>query len=164
MFNDDSELGSYSAPAGSIKLHIKGDDYHVRVMRPSASASLHELQKSLQRNRDMIKESFEAMHETCRDDFFKRIEKKYVDYFSPTQNALVARANIDLLIPLINVKGGVAAYASKLEGMSIEKHIEKMRKKAADNVREEATRARIGSFFIIMFVIAIATGILLLFM
>lgn len=164
MINDDSELDSYSAPAGSIKLHIKGDDYHVRVMRPSASASLHELQKSLQRNRDMIKESFEAMHETCRDDFFKRIEKKYVDYFSPTQNALVARANIDLLIPLINVKGGIAAYSSKLEGMPIEKHIEKMRKKAADNVKEEGTKMRVGSFIIIMFVIAIATGILLLFM
>lgn len=161
---DDMDLDSYSAPTGSMKLRVKGDDYLVRVMRPSASASLHELQQSLQRNRNMIKESFEAMHETCRDDFFKRVEKKYVDYFSPTQNALVARANIDLLIPLINVKGGVAAYSSKLEGMPIEKHIEKMRNKAADNVKKEGTKIRIGSFFIIMLVIAIATGILLLFM
>ena len=161
---DELDLDSYSAPTGSMKLRVKGDDYHVRVMRPSASASLHELQQSLQRNRNMIKESFEAMHETCRDDFFKRVEKKHVDYFSPTQNALVARANIDLLIPLINVKGGVAAYSSKLEGMPIEKHIEKMRNKAADNVRKEGTKIRIGSFFIIMLVIAIATVILLLFM
>ena len=160
---DDMEHDSYSAPAGSIKLPIKGDDYMVRVMRPSASASLHELQLSLQRNRDMLKQSYEAMHETCRDDFFKRIEKKHVDYFSPTQNALVARANIDVLIPLINVKGGVAAYASKLEGMPIEKHIEKMRNKAAKNVREEGTKIRIGSFFIIMVVVAITAVLLLLF-
>ena len=164
MPNEYTESDSYTAPAGSIKLHIKGDDYLVRVMRPSATASLHELQKSLQRNRNMIKESFEAMHEACRDDFFKRVEKKHVDYFSPTQNALVARANIDVLIPLINVKGGVAAYSSKLEGMPIEKHIEKLRKKAVDNVKEEETKNRIGSFFIILFVIAIATGLLLLFM
>lgn len=161
---DDLDFDSYSAPAGSIKLKISGDDYLVRVMRPSSSAPLHELQRSLQRNRDMINESYEAMHETCRDDLFKRVEKKHVDYFSPTQNALVARANIDVLIPLINVKGGVAAYASKLEGMPIEKHIEKMRKKAIDNVREEGTRTRIGSFFIIMVVVAIAAGLLLLFM
>ena len=103
------------------------------------------------------------MHETCRDDFFKRVEKKYVDYFSPTQNALVARANIDLLIPLINVKGGVATYNGKLEGMPIEKHIEKLRDKAAKDVKEEGTMSRIGSFFIIMIVSAIAGSILWLF-
>lgn len=146
-----------------LTLKIVGDEYHVRVMRPSSGMSLHELQKSLQRNRDMVKESYEAMHETCRDDFFKRVEKKHVDYFSPTQNALVARANIDVLIPLINVKGGVAAYASKLEGMPIEKHIEKMRKKATSNVKEEGVKSRIGSFFMMILVLAIATGILLLF-
>jgi len=158
---DEIELDSLSAPAGSVKLIIKGDDYLVRVMKPSSSASLHELQISLNRNRDMLKESFEAMHETCRDDFFKRVEKKYVDYFSPTQNALVARANMDLLIPLINVKGGIATYASKLEGMPIEKHIEKLRNKAAENVREEGTKTRIGGFFLMILVLALATAILL---
>ena len=157
------ELDSLSAPAGSIKLNILGDEYLVRVMRPSTGASLHELQHSLNRNRDMLKESFEAMHKTCRDDFFNRIEKKYVDYFSPTQNALVARANMDLLIPLINVKGGVATYASKLEGMPIEKHIEKLRNKAAKNVREEGTKSRIGGFLLMILVLALATGILLIF-
>ncbi len=158
------DIDSLATPAGSIKLTIKGDDYLVRVMRPQASATLHELQLSLQRNREMLKESYDAMHETCRDDFFRRVEKKKVDYFSPTQNALVARANIDVLIPLINVKGGIAAYASKLEGMPIEKHIEKMRNKAAENVKGEGTMSRIGSFFMIMFVLALATGILLLFL
>ena len=154
-------LESYTTPSGSIKFSIKGDDYLVRVMRPSAGASLHELQLSLKRNREMLKEAFDAMHETCRKDFFNLVEKKHVDYFSPTQNALVARANIDVLIPLINVKGGVAAYSSKLEGMPIEKHIEKLRNKAAKDVKEEVTKNRFGSFFIIMLVLAIATGIIL---
>ena len=151
------DTDSLFTPAGSVKLNIKSEEYIVRVMRPSSGASSHELQLALKRNRDMLKNSFEAMHETCRDDFFKRVEKKHVDYFSPTQNALVARANIDLLIPLINVKGGTATYNSKLEGMPIEKHIEKLRDKAAKNVREEGTKTRIGSFFIVMFIIAIAT-------
>ncbi len=157
------EYDSLSAPAGSLKLNILSDDYLVRVMKPSAGASLHELQISLNRNRDMLKESYEAMHETCRDDFFNRVEKKYVDYFSPTQNALVARANMDLLIPLINVKGGVAAYASKLEGMPIEKHIEKLRNKATKNVREEGAKSRIGGFFLMALVLVLATGILMVF-
>lgn len=75
----------------------------------------------------------------------------------------MARANIDLLIPLINVKGGIAAYKGKLEGLPIEKHIEKLRNKAASNVREEATKSRIGSFFLIMLVVALTTAILLVF-
>ena len=160
---DHSDNDSLFTPAGSVKITIKSEDYLVRVMRPSSSASSHELQLSLQRNRDMLKDSYEAMHETCRDDFFKRVEKKHVDYFSPTQNALVARANIDMLIPLINVKGGIATYNGKLEGMPIEKHIEKLRDKAAKDVREEGTKTRIGSFFIIMLVLGLATLILLLF-
>ncbi len=154
---------SNNAPAGSVKVNIKGEDYLVRVMKPANSASLNELQISLKRNRDMLKESYLAMHETCRDDFFKRVDKKHVDYFSPTQNALVARANIDLLIPLINVKGGVASYKGKLEGLPIEKHITKLRNKAVDNIKEESTKSRIGSFLIIMGVIVLTTLILLLF-
>lgn len=161
--SDDPHYESNNAPAGSVKVSIKGDDYLVRVMRPANSASLNELQLSLTRNREMLKESYLAMHETCRDDFFKRVEKKYVDYFSPTQNALVARANIDLLIPLINVKGGIASYKGKLEGLPIEKHISKLRDKAVDNIQEESTKSRVGSFLIIMAVIVLTTLILLLF-
>ena len=161
--SEEQYYESQNAPAGSVKVTIKGDEYLVRVMKPANSASLNELQLSLTRNREMLKESYLAMHETCRDDFFKRVEKKYVDYFSPTQNALVARANIDLLIPLINVKGGVASYKGKLEGLPIEKHISKLRDKAAENINEENTKTRIGSFFIIMGVIALTTLLLLFF-
>ncbi len=160
---DQTDTDSLYTPTGSVKIRIKSDDYLVRVMRPSSSSSSHELQLALKRNREMLKNSYEAMHETCRDDFFRRVEKKYVDYLSPTQNALVARANIDLLIPLINVKGGSATYDSKLEGMPIEKHISKLREKAVKNVREEGTKNRIGSFFIAMFILVLATLILLLF-
>ena len=159
----DENYESINTPAGSVKVLIKGDEYLVRVMKPASSASLNELQISLKRNREMLKESYLAMHDACRDDVFKRVDKKHVDYFSPTQNALVARANIDLLIPLINVKGGIASYEGKLEGLPIEKHIIKLRTKAMDNIKEEGTKSRIGSFLIIMGVIALTTLILLLF-
>jgi len=99
------------------------------------------------------------------DDLLKRVEKKHVDYFSPTQNALVARANIDLLIPLINVKGGVAVYDGKLEGLPIEKHVNvtKLRQKAIDNVKEEENNTRISGFIMIIGVLILVTLILFLF-
>lgn len=164
MSDYDTSLDALSAPAGTLKLNIKGDDYLVRVMRPSSGASLHELQLSLQRNRDMLMDSFEAMKEASRDDLFKRKEKKKVDYLSPTQNGLVARANIDLLIPLINVKGGVAAYQNKKEALPLEKHITKLRNKALEVANEEDAKDSLYGFMMMLVVIAIVAGLLFLFL
>ena len=164
LMSESDEYQELAAPAGSLKLNIKGDDYLVRVMRPATGTSLHELQFSLARNREMLADSFEAMKEACRDDLFKRKEKKDVDYFSPTMNALVARANIDMLIPLINIKGGVAAYKGKLESMPIEKHIEKLRNKAWKKVNEEDAKDSALGFLMMIVVIAIMALLLYLFL
>jgi hypothetical protein len=153
---------SFNTPAGSLKFVIKNTEYLVRIMRPSGSATLHELQKSLQRNRDMLDESSSDMVKACRKEI---IEKRGgVDHISPTQNALVARANIDLLIPLINVRGGIASYKGKQEAMPIEKHIEGLRKKAIKKVEAEISTTRLGSFIIITVVMVIAGFFLWLFM
>lgn len=121
--------GSYSLPvsisgSGTTNFNIKGEEYQVCVMRPSPSASVHELRISLDRNREMLWQSANAMH--------KLLPGKTVveDLLSPTRNALVARANIDMLIPLINIKGGEAAYINKNEALHIEQHIEKLRDEA----------------------------------
>ena len=162
MSSDQDDMqDSLSTPSGSLKLNIKDNDYIIRIMRPSGSASLHELQRSLQRNREMLKESYEEMLESCRDEIIKK--KKGANYISPTQNALVARANIDLLIPLINVRGGVASYKGKLEAMPIEKHVDKLRNKAVKTVENEISSNRMGSFGIIILVLIIATFFLYLF-
>lgn len=157
---EDTSQDSLLTPSGSLKFAIKKDDYLVRIMRPSSSASLHELQHSLQRNRDMLNESFDEMVGACQDEIIK---KKGADHISPTQNALVARANIDLLIPLINVRGGVASYKGKLEAMPIEKHIDKLRNKAVSKIEDEISSMRKGSFLIIILVLVIATFFLYLF-
>ncbi len=162
MSTQDEEVqDSLSTPAGSLKFTIKEDEYLVRIMRPSGSASLHELQRSLQRNRDMLNESYDVMLESCQAEIIKK--KRGADHISPTQNALVARANIDLLIPLINVRGGVASYKDKLEAMPIEKHIEKLRNKAVKASDDEISSTRLGSFFVIFLVLIIATFFLYLF-
>ncbi len=160
---DDQEdhYDSFNTPSGSLKFVIKNTEYLVRIMRPSGGASLHELQKSLQRNRDMLDESFNAMVKASRKEIIQK--QGGVDYLSPTQNALVARANIDLLIPLINVRGGVASYKGKQEAMPIEKHIEGLRKKAVKKVEAEISSTRLGSFIIITVVLIIAGFFLWLF-
>jgi len=152
-----------NTPESSLRIIIMDDEYLVRVMKPSRDSSISDLQLSLVRNRDMLKESYLAMNESCRDEQFKRKEKSKIDYFSPTQNALVARANIDLLIPLINVNGGIAAYEGKLEGLPIEKHVTKLRQKAKNNVEEEESKTRINGFFMIGIVLLLITIILFLF-
>jgi hypothetical protein len=55
-------------------------------------------------------------------------------YRTATKNALVARANIDVLIPLINIKGGDAEYEGDEEGLPIEEHIEQLRFDAEDMI------------------------------
>ena len=52
------------------------------------------------------------------------------------QNALVARANIDLLIPLINMRGGDAEYKG-LEALPIDEHINGLRDNAAKQAAAE---------------------------
>jgi len=76
---------SFSTPAGSLKFVIKSTEYLVRIMRPSGSASLHELQKSLQRNRDMLDESFAEMVKASRKEIIHK--KGGVDYLSPTSQS-----------------------------------------------------------------------------
>lgn len=149
---------------GTLKLQIKGDDYLVRVMRPDNESTLNELQLSLKRNREMLVDSFAAMKESCRDELFKRKEKKYIDHISPTQNALVARANIDMLIPLINIKGGVATYENKKEALPLEKHILKLRNKALEVANEEDAKDSLYGFMMILVVIGIVALLLYLFL
>ncbi len=149
---------------GTLKLQVKGDDYTVRVMRPDNDATLNELQLSLKRNREMLADSFVAMQESCRDELFKRKEKQYIDHLSPTQNALVARANIDMLIPLINIKGGVAMYETKKEALPLEKHILKLRNKALEVANEEDAKDSLYGFIMILVVIAIVALLLFLFL
>lgn len=145
-----------AGPAGNIRLTVKGDDYQVCIMRPAASASVHELQISLRRNREMVEQSYQAMHK------LEEGKDSVDDLISPTRNALIARANIDMLIPLINVKGGVAAYANKNEAMQIEKHVETLRDNAIKEIAKVTVKKPYDSLLIILVVAAMASFFLFL--
>lgn len=166
--SSDKQEG-YSLPvtlsgSGSANYKIKGDDYQVNTMRPSPGVSVHELIISLGRNREMLEQSAKDMLK------LKPCKKKVDDLLSPTRNALLARANIDLLIPLINIKGGEASYKGK-EALLIEKHIEKLRDDAAKKVKKQIEKDKNKCFWkdfgnnplsIIMFVVILTMALLFL--
>lgn len=143
-----------AGPAGNIRLRVKGDEYQICIMRPATSASDHELQKSLKRNRQMVEDSFKAM-------FTVEPGKAIVDdLISPTRNALIARANIDMLIPLINIKGGVASYASKNEGLDVVKHVEKLRDDAEKRIVPIKEKNPYDNLILILLVISLTAVII----
>lgn len=170
--NSSSKQESYTLPvtvsgSGTGNYKIKNEEYQVSMMRPSPSASVHELKISLERNREMLVQSAKAMYK------LKPCKKKVDDLLSPTRNALLARANIDLLIPLINIKGGEASYEGRNEAIQIEKHIEKLRDDADKNVKKQIDQDRRKCFIatlpnnpliLIMFVVILTLMFLFLFL
>ena len=121
---------------GTLKAYVRGTEYNLRVMKPSHGVGVSDLKRSLERNREMIDQSLEKMTEIYREFKISEDPMKYEsegDYRTATKNALVARANIDVLIPLINMRGGDAEYEGSGEGLPIEEHVEELRN-IAENV------------------------------
>lgn len=122
---------------GSQKIYIRGVEYNLRVSKPAHGVGVPELKRSLDRNREMLEKNFEKMKEIYRR-FRINTDPLMIEhegaYRTATKNALVARANIDVLIPLINIKGGDAEYEGDEEGLPIEEHIEQLRFDAEDMI------------------------------
>ena len=121
---------------GTLKAYVRGTEYNLRVMKPSHGVGVIELKRSLDRNREMIEQSLAKMTEIYREFRVSEDPMKFEsddDYRTATKNALVARANIDVLIPLINMRGGDAEYEGSGEGLPIEEHVEKLRN-IAENI------------------------------
>jgi hypothetical protein len=122
---------------GSQKIYIRDVEYNLRVSKPAHGVGVAELKRSLDRNREMLEKNFEKMKEIYRR-FRINTDPLMIEhegaYRTATKNALVARANIDVLIPLINIKGGDAEYEGDEEGLPIEEHIEQLRFDAEDMI------------------------------
>lgn len=125
---------------GSLKTYVRGTEYNLRVMKPAHGVGVSELKRSLERNREMVEQSHEKMIEIYREFRMSKDPLKFEsedDYRTATKNALVARANIDVLIPLINMRGGDAEYEGMGEGLPIEEHVEELRNIAEDIIDDE---------------------------
>jgi len=125
---------------GSQKIYIRDVEYNLRVSKPAHGVGVAELKRSLDRNREMLDKNHEKMmviYKRFRLNTDPLVVEHEGAYRTATKNALVARANIDVLIPLINIKGGDAEYEGDEEGLPIEEHIEQLRFDAEDMVDYE---------------------------
>ncbi|MGB1311758.1 MAG: hypothetical protein ACPG47_11120 [Leucothrix sp.] len=122
---------------GSQKIYIRDVEYNLKVTKPAHGVGVPELKRSLERNREMLEKNADKMMAIYRH-FKTNLDPMVVEhegaYRTATKNALVARANIDVLIPLINIKGGDAEYEGDEEGLPIEEHIAQLRDDAEDMV------------------------------
>jgi len=160
---------------GSQKIYIRGVEYNLRVSKPAHGVGVAELRRSLDRNREMLEKNFEKMKQIYRR-FRTNTDPLVVEhegaYRTATKNALVARANIDVLIPLINIKGGDAEYEGDEEGLPIEEHIEQLRFDAEDmidfelglDIEEDDGSVNIQSVFIAGLIVVLVVMLLKVFL
>jgi hypothetical protein len=86
-----------------------------------------------------------------------------INFDSPTQNAIMAHININILIPLINLRGGTAAF-EKAETFHVKARVEIMRN-AAERVaymEQQAKTSPVKSAFVIVTVLALVMSVLLI--
>ena len=137
----DSPRVTVVSPHGTLSAMIRGVEYNLRVTKPAVGAGVGELRRSLERNREMLQQSYDEMKDifrlVCALPPELAILPTEPRFRTATKNALVARANIDVLIPLINMRGGEAAYQGMGEGLPIEQHVESLRRTAEAEIEDE---------------------------
>ena len=153
-----------TAYVGTVKVTVRDKDHFVHISTPPMGATIEELEKALQKNRDMINK--------CQDDFKNAfIAQVYefkppmqVNFDSPTQNAIMAHLNINILIPLINVRGGNASF-EKAETFHVKQRLEIMRN-VAERVghmeRMQDHGSPVESAVVIVGLLVVAMSVLLL--
>ncbi len=119
--------------AGTIKVTVRGREYFVHMSAPMPMMPLDDLTKALDRNREIIKESQDKLRENFIKEAFEYAPPWLVNYDSPMQDAIQAHININMLIPLINLKGGNANF-EKPETLNVQTRMELMRNIAEKTV------------------------------
>lgn len=121
-----SLIGTIQIP---IKIQGEEKEFMCQISPPGPMAPVEDLENALKRNRELLDECQQEMAENMRKDYFEREPPWLLNYEGPVQNALMARFNINVLIPLINMKGGKAKF-TKIESMPVKFHVEKLMAKA----------------------------------
>ena len=122
-----------SSYVGTVKVTVRGREYFVHTSAPLPMTSLAELELALKHNRDIIKTSQDKMREAFMMEAFEYAAPWALNYDTPTQDAIQAHLNINMLIPLINIKGGNASF-DKPETFPVQQRLEIMRNVAEKSV------------------------------
>jgi hypothetical protein len=127
--------------AGTVKVTVRERDYYVHMTAPMPMMPLDDLKTALDINREIIKQSQDQLREMFIKEAFEYAAPWQVNYDAPIQNAIQAHININMLIPLINMKGGKASF-EKPETLNVQTRIETMRTVAEKTVFMEHHMAR----------------------
>ncbi len=127
--------------AGTVRVTVRGRDYYVHMTAPMPMMPLDDLEKALENNRAIIKKSQDELRKMFIMEAFEYAAPWQVNYDSPTQDAIQAHININMLIPLINMKGGKATF-EKPETLNVQTRLETMRTVAEKTVFMEQHMTR----------------------
>lgn len=129
----DKEEVKPTAYTGTVKVNVRGEDFYAHITPPPPAAGLPDLEKALETNRRIIDESQLELKKVFYQEAFEQAAPWQLNYKSPIQDAITAHLNINILIPLINIRGGEARF-KKPETFHVKQRIELMR-----NIAEKAT-------------------------
>lgn len=112
---------------------VRGREYYVHMTAPMPMMPIDDLKQALIRNREIIKQSQDKLRDNFIKEAFEFAPPWLVNYDAPMQDAIQAHININMLIPLINLKGGEAHF-EKPETLNVQARMELMRNIAEKTV------------------------------
>lgn len=128
------------SPAGSFYITIKDrGEFLVHSAPPPPNTSVEDLQRFLDHNRLVLKQCQEDFENTFVNEVYKREAVFKLNYESSIQQALTAHQNIQILIPMLNMRGVVAAY-EKVDTLDPKTRVERMLAGAEKQAHNKMTK------------------------
>lgn len=131
--SDKKEEVKPTAYTGTVKVTVRGEDFYAHITPPPPATGLADLEKALEINRDILENSQMRLKDVYYQEAYQQLPPWKLDHKSPIQDAITAHLNINILIPLINIRGGEAHF-KKQETFHVKQRLELMR-----NIAEKAT-------------------------